>query len=49
MTSQRVRWLLGPLLIWLAAVFAPAAAAHEIRPAFLQIREVEPNVYDLLW
>ena len=49
MTSQRVRWLLGLLLIWLAAVFAPAAAAHEIRPAFLQIREVEPNVYDLLW
>lgn len=25
------------------------AAAHEIRPAFLQIREVEPSTYDVLW
>jgi hydrogenase/urease accessory protein HupE len=44
-----VKWLLSLLLVWLAALFAPAAVAHEIRPAFLQIREVEPNVYDLLW
>lgn len=28
---------------------APAALAHEIRPAFLQIREVEPSSYDILW
>ena len=49
MTRGPVKWSLGLLLVWLAAVFAPTAVAHEIRPAFLQIREVEPNVYDFLW
>ncbi len=39
------------LLVWLLAVIgvAPAALAHEIRPAFLQIREVKAGTYDLLW
>ena len=39
------------LLVWLsaAAAIAPAALAHEIRPAYLQIREVAPGSYDLLW
>ena len=38
------------LLLWLAALaLAPSALAHEIRPAYLQIREIEPQVYDLLW
>lgn len=38
------------LLLWLAAlVVAPAALAHEIRPAYLEIREIEPQVYDFLW
>ena len=37
-------------LFWLsAAVLAPLAAAHEIRPAYLEIREIEPSVYDILW
>lgn len=42
---------LGLILTWLAAAmcFAPTAMAHEIRPAFLEIREVEPQVYDFLW
>jgi hypothetical protein len=31
------------------ALFAQAALAHEIRPAFLHIREVEPATYDILW
>ena len=46
-----MRRSLGLLVIWLAALLTlvPAAAAHEIRPAFLQIREVEPNTYDMLW
>ncbi len=46
-----MRRLAGLLLAWFAmmAAFAPSALAHEIRPAFLQIREVEPQVYDLLW
>lgn len=38
------------LLLWLAALaLTPSAFAHEIRPAYLQIREIEPQVYDLLW
>jgi hydrogenase/urease accessory protein HupE len=37
------------LLICLAGCLSPAAFAHEIRPAFLQIRELEPQVYDILW
>jgi hydrogenase/urease accessory protein HupE len=39
------------LLVWLVSVLAlaPAAAAHEIRPAYLEIREVEPQVYDFFW
>lgn len=38
------------ILLWLAALaLAPAALAHEIRPAYLQVREVEPQVYDFLW
>lgn len=38
-------------LLWLATLvgLTPGATAHEIRPAFLQIREIEPNVYDFLW
>ncbi len=45
-----MRWLrlLGLWLLALAGV-APAAIAHEIRPAFLEIREVEPSIYDILW
>lgn len=43
--------LAGLILALLSAVvaLAPAASAHEIRPAFLQIREIEPQVYDFLW
>lgn len=37
-------------LLWLVACgLAQTAFAHEIRPAYLQIREVEPGTYDLLW
>lgn len=38
-------------VVWLALAvgLAPAALAHEIRPAFLQIREVEASTYDILW
>ena len=47
MTERRVIRL---LLLWLAAlVMAPAALAHEIRPAYLEVREIEPQVYDFLW
>jgi hypothetical protein len=42
-------------LVTLAIAFAilvtagAPASAHEIRPAFLQIREIEPSTYDVLW
>ncbi len=32
-------WVLAPLGLW----------AHEVRPAYLELREVEPDTYDLLW
>jgi hydrogenase/urease accessory protein HupE len=45
--SRRIRTF---LLMFLAlTVWAPAALAHEVRPAFLQIREIDPNAYDILW
>ncbi|MDP3738506.1 MAG: HupE/UreJ family protein [Hyphomonadaceae bacterium] len=39
------------LFVWLLAAIgiAPVAMAHEIRPAFLEIREIEPATYDMLW
>jgi hydrogenase/urease accessory protein HupE len=37
------------LLLLATLAFTPAAMAHEIRPAFLQVREIEPQVYDFLW
>lgn len=42
---------LSLILAWLVAslALAPIASAHEIRPAFLQVREVEPDTYDFLW
>ncbi|WP_214196593.1 HupE/UreJ family protein [Novosphingobium profundi] len=33
----------------LLAFLAPLATAHEIRPAFLQVREIAPDHYDVLW
>ena len=32
-----------------ATMLAATAHAHEVRPAYLQIREIEPETYDLLW
>jgi hypothetical protein len=37
------------LLVCAIVALAPSASAHEIRPAFLEIREVEPGTYDVLW
>lgn len=37
------------LLCLVAAGMPPAAEAHESRPAYLQIREVAPARYDVLW
>jgi hypothetical protein len=34
-------------LVW--ALFASTVAAHEIRPAYLQVRETAPGIYAVLW
>ena len=33
----------------LAAMFASGAFAHEVRPAYLELRETEPETYEALW
>ena len=37
------------LLLLMPAIFAGAASAHEMRPAYLDIRETAPDVYAVLW
>lgn len=44
----RMFGLLALACVVVASVAAPALA-HEIRPAFLHIREIEPATYDVLW
>lgn len=45
MTKLRIILTLLAALVGLA----PGALAHEVRPAFLEIREIEPASYDILW
>ena len=40
------RLLLAPLLLTLLPTLA---SAHEVRPAYLELREVEPERYDVTW
>jgi hydrogenase/urease accessory protein HupE len=43
-----MRWL--PILIALAALLAPLPGrAHEVRPAYLELREDRPGEYSVLW
>jgi hypothetical protein len=45
-----VRWLaacLAGLALWL--VMAAPAAAHEVRPAYLEVTEVTPGTYEVTW
>ena len=48
---ERGRWLQALAIALLAGLMAvmPVARAHEIRPAYLQIDEVGPGRYKLLW
>lgn len=46
--SWRTLVTLAVPFAFLMTACAPASA-HEIRPAFLQIREIEPSTYDVLW
>lgn len=44
--------MVARFLLLLLAIMASAvvpAAAHEIRPAYLQIHEIEPSTYDIMW
>src|SRR5262245_26703234 len=45
------RWLQIGLMAVLAALvmLSPTAHAHEVRPAYLQIDEIAPGRYQLLW
>jgi hypothetical protein len=38
-----------PIVLFLLIVLATAAAAHEIRPAYLQISETDRGRFDVLW
>ncbi|MBI1340477.1 HupE/UreJ family protein [bacterium] len=45
-----IRWVRRLfLLLALAAGAAQPALAHEVRPAYLEIREIGPALYDVLW
>ena len=37
------------LIFVLLATFAPGAFAHEVRPAYLELRQTAPESYDVLW
>ena len=37
------------LILVLLATFAPGAFAHEVRPAYLELRQTGPETYDVLW
>ena len=37
------------MLLLFAIIASAPAAAHEIRPALLEIRELGPETYDVLW
>ena len=37
------------LIFLLLATFAPGVCAHEVRPAYLELRQTGPDTYDALW
>ena len=39
----------GLLILALLAGFAPGLFAHEVRPAYLQLRQTGPETFDVLW
>ena len=41
---------LWPILMLLSCVaFTPCASAHEVRPAYLELRQTGTDTYDVLW
>ncbi len=41
--------LMGLLILVLLAAFPMAGSAHELRPAYLDLREVQPGRFDAMW
>lgn len=37
------------LIFVLLGAFAPGSFAHEVRPAYLELRQTAPELYDILW
>ncbi len=37
------------IILILLVAFAPGAFAHEVRPAYLELRQIAPERYDALW
>ena len=37
------------LLLVCVLAFAPGAWGHEVRPAYLELRQTSPDTYDVLW
>jgi hydrogenase/urease accessory protein HupE len=44
---RRALWIV--LAVAVAAVFAPNAEGHEVRPGFLELRQTAPETYSVLW
>ncbi|HEY5705136.1 MAG TPA: HupE/UreJ family protein [Terrimicrobiaceae bacterium] len=42
-----MKYAVASLFLWCAMTLA--AFAHEVRPAYLELRETAPEIYDLLW
>ncbi len=36
-------------MVFLAALLAPAAHAHEVRPGYLEVRQIDNEIFDVLW
>jgi|OpeIllAssembly_1097287.scaffolds.fasta_scaffold223674_2 hypothetical protein len=47
--TRAVQGLLALLATIVTLVAAPLAAAHELQPGFLELKEVAPGRYDVLW
>ena len=49
-TPQRGVPTLWPILMLISCVaFTPCASAHEVRPAYLELRQTRADTYDVLW
>jgi len=48
---KRIRWLSAVAVLTNAAIFVHAspAGAHEVRPAYLELRQADDEIYDVLW